>query len=323
MRILFTGSEGSLGQIVIPEFINAGHEVVGIDNLSRYGAAEKKRPYRFSQGDLTDTAGVRGIFARDDYDLVFHAAAIIYGVVGFHKKPADILGDNNLMTMNLLKYGQGHIGKFVYLSSSMVYEMCRQWPHKEEDADSSPVMSTSYGLSKYVGERVVRSFHEQYGMTYTIWRPFNIITPFEAPQEEGVSHVFADMIRKIIIERQQPLEVLGDGQQVRCFTSIFDVAGAIARFSLDKRSDNEIFNIANAEPITVIQLTELIAELGKEMGVLPQSYKLEYRHLPIYGDDVRRRIPDVSKIKRVFGWEAKTKVRESLRQCIEQQCLRK
>jgi len=200
MKILVTGSEGSLAQIVIPYLLTDGHEIVGVDNFARYGRIERERKYEFITGDLGDTAIVKSIYSQYRFDAVFHFAALIYGVVGFHKRPADIIADNNLMTINLLKFGHESIKKFIYLSSSMVYERSMKWPHKEEDTEDVPVMSTSYGLSKYIGERVVQSYHEQYGADYVIWRPFNIITPFEAPEEEGFSHVFVDMIEKILVK---------------------------------------------------------------------------------------------------------------------------
>jgi len=322
MRILISGSEGSLAQMIIPEFLKAGYKVCGVDNFSRHGLIERKREYEFLHGDLTDTAFVKSLFADSSFDFMVHAAALVYGVVGFHQKPADIIVDNNLTTMNLLKYGANKIEKFVYLSSSMVYERCHNVPHEEEDADLSAVMSTSYGLSKYIGERVVKSFHEQYGTKYTIWRPFNIITPFEKPEETGYSHVFADMIRKIIFEQQNPLEIIGDGMQVRCFTNIRDVAEALAKYSFDQRSDNQIFNVANKEPLTVKELTQLIVEIGKEKGCLPASYKLVYKNLPSFADDVLTRIPDVKKMEQIFDWRAQISVRQSLSECIEH-CLLK
>jgi nucleoside-diphosphate-sugar epimerase len=194
----------------------------------------------------------------------------------------------------------------------MVYERCTTLPHREEDTESTVIMSTSYGLSKYIGERVVQSFHEQYGINYVIWRPFNIITPFEAPEEEGFSHVFSDMVEKILVQKQDPVDILGDGEQIRCFTNIYDVADAIARFSLDEKANNQVFNIGNPEPITIKELASKIVNLGKKFNLLPEDYNLMFSHQPIYADDVKKRIPDVSKIKRVFNWEAKIKVDESL-----------
>jgi nucleoside-diphosphate-sugar epimerase len=312
VKILITGSEGSLAQIVIPYLLEDGHDIVGVDNFARYGLIERERNYEFITGDLGDTAVVKSIYEKYRIDVVFHFAALIYGVVGFHKRPADIIADNNLMTINLLKFGHESIKKFIYLSSSMVYERSMKWPHKEEDTDDVVVMSTSYGLSKYIGERVTQSYHEQFGADYVIWRPFNIITPFEAPEEEGFSHVFVDMIEKILVKKQNPLNIFGDGEQIRCFTNIYDVAEALALFSLDERASNQIFNIGNPEPITIKQLAQKIVDIGKKYGLLPNDYSLIFNTQPIYADDVKKRIPEVSKIKDLFGWEAKIKVDESL-----------
>jgi nucleoside-diphosphate-sugar epimerase len=317
MRILVTGSEGSLAQLVIPEFQKAGHEIVGADNFARYGFVDRDRTYEFIRADLSDSQSIMDLVKQCQFEAIFHAAALVYGVVGFHDKPADIVVDNNLMTMNLLKHAADKIERFVYLSSSMVYERCSTLPHKEDDADSSVVMSTSYGLSKYIGERVVKAFHHQYGTNYTIWRPFNIITPFEKPEEEGVSHVFSDMIRKIIIEQQKPLRVLGDGEQIRCFTNIHDVAEAIAKFSFAPQALNQVFNVANREPVTVKELIALIVQIGKAKGILDQDYEVVYEYLPTFSDDVKKRIPDVSKMKETFAWTAKNSVSQSLEQCID------
>ncbi|MBI5739136.1 MAG: NAD-dependent epimerase/dehydratase family protein [Nitrospirae bacterium] len=316
MRILITGSEGSLAQIVIPYLQNDGHEIIGVDNFARYGHIERKRTYEFMAGDLGDTAVVRSVFSQYAFDAVFHFAALIYGVVGFHKRPADIIADNNLMTINLLKYGREKIKRFIYLSSSMVYERSMKWPHKEEDTEDITVMSTSYGLSKYIGERVVQSFHEQYGIDYVIWRPFNIITPFEAPEEEGFSHVFADMIDKILVQKQQPVNIFGDGEQIRCFTNIYDVGDSLATFSLRDEATNQIFNIGNSEPTTIKELAARIVSIGKRHGLLPDDYCLTFKHQPIYADDVKKRIPDVSKIRNVFGWKAGLMIDGSLEQYI-------
>jgi nucleoside-diphosphate-sugar epimerase len=317
MKILVTGSEGSLAQIVIPYLLKDGHEVIGVDNFARYGLIERERKYEFIMGDLGDTSMVKSIFSQNEFDAVFHFAALIFGVVGFHKRPADIIADNNLTTINLLKFGHESIKRFIYLSSSMVYERSLKWPHKEEDTENVVIMSTSYGLSKYIGERVTQSFHEQYSVDYVIWRPFNIITPFEAPEEEGFSHVFADMIDKILVQKQSPVNIFGDGEQIRCFTNIYDVADSLAQFSLKKEATNQIFNIGNTEPTTIKELASKIVHIGKDFGLLHEDYNLTFNHQPIYDDDVKKRIPDVAKIKKVFNWEAKIRTDESLKEYIK------
>lgn len=302
--------------MVIPRLQAEGHAIVGVDNFARYGQVQRDRPYEFLAGDLCDTATVQRLYSAHQFDCVFHFAALVYGVVGFHKKPADIIADNNLITINLLKHGHDRVKRFVYLSSSMVYETSRSYPHREEETDTLPVMRTAYGLSKYIGERVVQSFQQQFGITSVIWRPFNIITPFERPEEEGFSHVFSDMIEKILAKKLSPVPVLGDGEQIRCFTNISDVADVIARFSLRPEMDNQVVNVGNPEPVTVKDLAAKIVALGKRLGLLGEDYTLSFAGQPVYADDVKKRIPDVSKIKRLFGWEARTRVDASLEQCV-------
>jgi len=312
MKLLITGSEGSLAQIVIPYLLKDGHEIIGVDNFTRYGEVERSRDYQFVKKDLCDTNVVKSIFSDNHFDAVFHFAALVYGVIGFHEKPADIIADNNLMNINLLKYGHDNIDKFIYLSSSMVYERSMKWPHAEDDTLTTPVMKTSYGLSKYIGERVAQSYHEQYGVNHVIWRPFNIITPFETPEEEGFSHVFSDIIKKIIDKKQQPLKILGDGNQIRCFTNIYDVAEAIASYSLNEKVENKAINIGNPEPTTVKELAEKIVKIGKALSLIDSNYELKFESQPIYEDDVKKRIPDASKLNELFGWNAKIKIDESI-----------
>ncbi len=94
------------------------------------------------------------------------------------------------------------------------------------------------------------------------------------------------------------------------------MADAITRYSLRSEVDNQAVNIGNPEPVTVKELVAKIVALGKKLGLLDADYKLAYEYQPVYADDVKKRIPDVSKIKRLFGWEAKTRVDQSLEQCI-------
>jgi len=315
MRLLITGSEGSLAQAIIPGLLSQGHEIVGVDSNVRYGTVERVRDYEFRACDLCDTDQTKQLFDAKPFDAVFHLAALVYGVIGFHKRPADIFADNGLPVINLLKYGHDQIGRFVYISSSMVYERCTP-AHFEHDTRDTPVMHTAYGFSKYIGERVVQAYHEQYGIDTVIWRPFNVITPYEAPEEVGYSHVFSDFIEKILVQQQQPLKILGDGEQVRCFTNIHDVAHALASFSLDDRSTNQVLNLANLEPMNMKQVAAVIVELGKQFDLLPQGYELSFEHHPIYDDDVRLRIPDISKLWQTFEWQPRTKARQSLEECI-------
>jgi UDP-glucose 4-epimerase len=318
MKILVTGSEGSLMQWVIPLLIEDGHEVTGVDNFFRYGKSERtERNYEFVEGDLTDEGLVRDLLR--DKDMVIQAAARIYGVKGFHKYPADILNRDVVLHQHIMWHAKEQlVRKVVYISSSMVYERCETVPSYEEEVDEQRVPYTDYGLSKLVGERLCRAFKQQYGVDYTIWRPFNIITPLEeAEAEQGLAHVFADFIQRLLVEKKNPLPIFGDGEQVRCFTWIDDVASAIADYLEDPRTSGEAFNLGNPHPTTMKELAQKIFDVGRKKGFDIPGERLEFDHMPIYGDDVRVRIPAVEKARSVLGWEPTVTLDEALEMCID------
>lgn len=320
MRILVAGSEGSLMQWTIDHLLERGHDVVGVDNQSRYEdydltkVVDRDR-YEYQKGDLTDPDVARELTR--DVDGIINAAALIYGVKGFHEYPASILSNDLTIHRNLLESAAEHdIPRVAYISSSMVYEQDDP-PHCEGDVWDSTVPLTDYGLSKVVGERYSRAFDEQHDVAYTTWRPFNIITPYERGEDEpGMSHVFADFIRKILIEEQNPMEIFGDGEQIRCFTWIDEVAEAIATQSFADETQNEAYNLANPEPVTMKELARRIHRSGIERGILDDE-PLEFEHVPIYDDDVKERVPVVEKATRDFDWEPEVKLADSLERCID------
>lgn len=317
MNILVCGSEGSLMQATIPYLLKMGHNVRGVDSFFKYGKVERARDYEFIEGDLCDSNLVAT--ACKGIDIVIQAAARLFGVVGFHRYSADILSKDILLHQNVLWQAlNDNIQKVVCISSSMAYGGATKVPFREDDADDMPAPPTDYGLSKLVGERLCKAFWRQYGLKYTIWRPFNVITPYEQAEDEpGISHVFADFIKKIIIDRQNPLEILGDGEQIRCFIWIEDGAGAIAKYSLEPVTDCEVFNLGNPEPVTVKELANKIHSVAKEKGIIPAGESLSFTSLPIYEDDVRVRIPSIEKAKRRLGWEPKVSLDEALHKCID------
>lgn len=318
MKILVTGSEGSLMQAVIPLLLSHGHEIRGIDNFARYGEIERTRDYEFIRGDLTDNAFVEEITR--GVDAVVQAAALIYGVGGFHRYPADILSKDIVLHQNVLwSMLKNNVEKMVYISSSMVYERCQTHPSKEEDVDESLIPLTDYGLSKLVGERLAQAFSKQYDINYTIWRPFNIITPYEKGEaEQGTSHVFADFIKQIVDEKKRVLPIIGDGEQIRCFTWIGDVARGIAEHSFSEKAQNNVFNLGNPEPVSMKHLANLIYNAAQRFGLIEEtSEELQFETTLSFKDDVKIRIPDVSKSKAVLGWGPTLKVADSVEQCLK------
>lgn len=316
MNILVCGSEGSLMQATIPYLLKTGHNIRGVDSFFKYDKIERVRDYEFIEGDLCDIGLVAKVCK--GMDIVIQAAARLFGVVGFHKYPADILSKDISLHQNVLWQAlSDNIQKVVYISSSMAYGGITKVPYREDDIDDMPAPPTDYGLSKLVGERLCKAFYGQYGLKYTIWRPFNIITPHEkAENEPGISHVFADFIKKIVMDRQNPVQIFGDGEQIRCFIWIEDAASAIANHSFESATDCEVFNVGNPEPVTMKELANKIYSVAKEKGIIPAGESFSFTSLPIYEDDVRVRIPSIEKAKRVLGWEPRVSLDKALHKCI-------
>lgn len=308
MKVLVAGSTGSLMKTTITYLKEAGHEILGIDKTSQ---EESEISYEFYQDDLTDISvankHTKGV------DAIIQSAATIYGVGGFHKYPASILSNDLTLHLNLLESARlNKIHRFVYISSSMVYERCNRVPVSEEDVEDSLIPSTGYGLSKLVGERACKAFHQEFGIDYTIWRPFNIITPYEqAGYEPGISHVFADFIKAICVDHLNPMPIIGDGEQIRCFTWIEDVASAIANFSFKEETKNEIINLGNPKPVNMKQLATAIYELANF-----NKEDLRFIHLTAPDDDVRIRIPDITKARTRLNWNPSVDLEEALNICV-------
>jgi len=123
-------------------------------------------------------------------------------------------------------------------------------------------------------------------------------------------------MRKLLVEKQNPMEIFGDGEQIRCFTWIDEVAEAIATQSFASATSNESYNLANPEPVTMKELARRIFEKGKERGLITDD-ELEFDYLPIYDDDVKQRVPSVKKAQSDFGWSPQVKLDDSLERCIE------
>lgn len=329
-KVLVFGSEGSLMQSVIPKLLAAGHTVVGIDNLFRYGErreSAKKLPYEYVNQDLSVEydSHMKNLVRGADY--IIQAAARIFGVGGFNEFEADILSYDVNIQHNLLT---NIVGEFlfqsrpkphvVYISSSMVYETCPyvEGGSFEDQVEQFPAPKTAYGLSKYVGERMLKHYWKQHRIPYTIWRPFNIITPHEPADksEIGISHVFADFIENIVIQKKNPLPIIGDGTQIRCFTWIEDVASGIADNLENPATRNETFNLGNTDAYTMRMLATAIKKAAHHYGISDDK-QLEFVTIKEFPDDVLIRIPNSDKAKNVLGWKSTKGAYESVEECIK------
>ena len=319
-KVLVSGSAGFIGGYVAEELLRRGHQVVGIDNYSKYGKVTKSyddnADYQFVLGDCTDVALMTELAS--DCDHFIAGAALIGGISYFHAYAYDLLASNERIiaascdaALKAYANGQGRLKKVTYLSSSMVFESTDHWPSVEGDERLVPPPLSSYGFQKLAVEYFAIAAHQQYGLPYTIVRPFNCVGVGESRAlgehevlsgnvQLAMSHVVPDIVQKIV-KGQDPLHILGDGNQIRHYTYGGDLARGIAVCMEHPDALNNDFNISTAESTTVLALAELIwTKINGSDKAFAWVSDDPYQH------DVQKRIPSVDKARQVLGFEATT-----------------
>jgi nucleoside-diphosphate-sugar epimerase len=327
MNILVTGSAGFICGYLVEELLNAGHTVYGIDNFSKYGKLEKsydKHPnYHFVEGDVKNIGLMKELIT--DCDSVVATAAMIGGISYFHEFAYDLLAENERITaatFDAAIWAHKHkkLKKINVLSSSMVYESVNEFPTKEGAERTNPPPLSTYGFQKLACEYFAQGAHEQYGLPYTIIRPFNCVGTGEKRAlcdseilsgnvKLAMSHVVPDLVQKIV-KGQDPLHILGDGNQVRHYTYAGDLARGIRICIEHKNALNNDFNISTPTSTSVLELAETIWKR------LKPNTPFNYTSDKAYKYDVQMRVPNVSKAEDLLGFKAETKLETILDEVI-------
>jgi nucleoside-diphosphate-sugar epimerase len=317
MKILVTGSAGFIGGYLVEELLQAGHEVVGLDNFSKYGmlrqAALDHQRYRFVEGDAKDACLLADLMC--NVEQVVAGAARIGGISYFHEFAYDLLAENERLTAAVFDaaiaaHRRGTLKKINVVSSSMVFESAAVWPTPEGEQRRCPPPGSTYGFQKLATEYYAQGAWEQYRLPYTIIRPFNCVGIGErrALCEKQVlsgnvklamSHVVPDLVQKVL-KGQDPLRLLGDGNQVRHYTYGGDLARGIRLCIERPEAVNEDFNLSTEVSTTVLELSRLIWD------ELRPGAPFRYVCDPPYPYDVQKRVPSVEKVARVLGFRATT-----------------
>ncbi|MDP6293252.1 MAG: NAD-dependent epimerase/dehydratase family protein [Candidatus Woesearchaeota archaeon] len=306
MNILVTGGAGFIGREVCKQLLAKGHTVRVADNLSKTG--QEPEGVEFLNGDLTLQENADK--AMEGIDVCLHLAAKVGGVGYMSQKPATIL-DGSLKLLSAVFEAAKKAGtkRVVVASSSMVFADTDRFPSKESDVGEIPPPKNIYGFSKLVTEYYAKAYSEEFGVNYTIIRPFNCYgVNSYLHQEVGYANVIPDFIRKILAGGT--MEMLGDGEQTRCFTHVSDMARGFILAAESEKAVNESFNIGSNHEITMIDLANKIFALSGQEGTLEVKNVQEFKH------DVRRRVPDNTKSKDVLGWEPTKDFDEGLKEMI-------
>ena len=284
---LVTGGAGFIGSHVAECLVKAGYRVVVMDDLSGGFVENVPHGAEFVKGSVQDAAFVNALFEKEKFDYVFHLAA--YAAEGLSHFIKNFNYQNNLVgSVNLVNaaVNSGTVKCFVFTSSIAVYGR-NQTPMVEE---LTPQPEDPYGISKYAMELDLKESKEMFGLDYVIFRPHNV---YGERQNIGdpYRNVIGIFMRQILTG--QPLTIFGDGEQVRAFSYIDDVAPVIASCIERPETWNQVYNIGADKPWTVNELaTTVCAAMGAPMS--------EIRHLDARNEVVTA-YSSHEKVKRVFG----------------------
>jgi len=328
VKVLVTGAAGFIMGYLVPELLEAGHQVVGLDNFSKYGRLRRSYDdhpcYRLVEGDAKDVQLLTELAA--DCDQVVAGAAMIGGISYFHEFAYDLVAENERIIAAtfdaaIRAFRGGRLQKIDVLSSSMVFESVEVFPTPEGAQVTSPPPKSTYGFQKLATEYFALGAWQQHRLPYTIIRPFNCVGIGErrALRDHDIlsgnvklamSHVVPDLAQKVL-KGQDPLHILGDGSQVRHYTYGGDLARGIRLCMECPQAMNEDFNVSTTRSTTVLELATAIWQ-----RVHGPERPLRLVSDPPFEHDVQRRVPDVRKARRMLGFEATTTLDEMLDEVI-------
>lgn len=327
--ILITGSQGFIGSYLCREFLDKKYKVFGLDNFSKYGKVI--RPHdNHPNFELIETDITKNEWQNDnrliETDYVIACASMVGGIEYFHRYAYDILATNERILASTFDFAidlsrKRQLKRIIVLSSSMVFENVNNFPTPEDDAKKCSPPSSTYGFQKLASEYFCKGAWEQYGLPYTIIRPFNCVGIGEDRAISGkdilngnvkimTSHVLPDLIQKIM-SGQDPLHILGKGNQIRCYTNGKDIARGIRMALENDAAVNEDFNISSPVPTSVLELAEIIWKK------LNPDKTFSYIVDEPFEYDVQKRIPDVSKAENMLGFKTEISLEESIDEVIE------
>ncbi|HEY4784815.1 MAG TPA: NAD-dependent epimerase/dehydratase family protein [Bacteroidales bacterium] len=317
MKVLITGAAGFIGSNLARTLLSRGHEVTGMDNLS-YGFMRNieefkdHKNFKFILGDIANPLNLIDV----KVDVIVHLAS---QKIPRYSTALRTLEENYLMLRNVVHKCMADKSKIIFASTSDVYGKNPNIPFSEEsDLVMGPttVKRWSYALSKMYGEQYIIANHDEFGLTYTITRFFGSyginqnLTWWGGPQSVFIERAF----------KKEAIDIHGDGSQTRTFTYVDDTVSVLVSCVEEEKSNNEIFN-TGPDPNWEVSIKELAVLIWKLVNGPDSEPKLNYIPYSNFGkyEDVMRRVPDISKIRKYFNFEPKWNLEDGLRKTIEWQ----
>ena len=312
MRVLVTGGAGFLGSHLVEAFLKRGDEVLILDTGSDFKIRHllSNPKLQYIKENIFNEKMLDGLVMRAD--LVYHMAAVV-GVEHYVEDPYKVLNVNVNGTQRLLEAAFKYGKKVVFASTSEVYGRSTQIPFKE-DGDrvlgSTRIDRWCYSTSKAVGEHFCFAYKKM-GLPVVVVRYFNIYGP--RLDKLDVGRVITIFLGQIL--RKEPITVIGDGKQTRCFTYVSDAIEATVQAGILKEAEGDIFNIGTDVENTILELAETMKKIcnsDSPIQFVPQQ--------KVYGEsyeDVPRRVPEITKQKKVLGITPRVPLIDGLRETIK------
>ncbi len=298
MKYLITGGAGFIGSHITESLISRGDQVIVFDNLStgsKNNLVSISEKIKFEQGSILDNAVLDKLVAESDY--VVHLAAAL-GVFNIVNKPLESLKTNLKGSEIVLEAADKYKKPVLISSTSEVYGKNDKVPLNEEDDRiiGHPLKSRwSYSEAKAVDESLAYFYYLENKLPIRIVRFFNTVGPRQVGSYGMVVPRFVSAALK-----NQPLQVYGNGDQIRCFCHVDDAVRALLLVMDSDEAVGNVFNIGNNQQISILALAKKIIEItGSRSEIVKLPYSQAY---PDGFEDMQRRVPDISKIKNALGW---------------------
>jgi UDP-glucose 4-epimerase len=298
VKYLITGGAGFIGSHLVEKLIARGDQVVVFDNLSTGSATNLsaiKTKIEFEQGNILDKMVIDKLVSESDY--VIHLAAAL-GVFNIVNKPLESLKTNLQGSEVVLEACDRHRKPVLVASTSEIYGKNDKVPLNEEDDRiiGHPLKSRwAYSEAKAIDESLAYFYYLENKLPIRIVRFFNTIGPRQVGHYGMVVPRFVSAALK-----NEPLSVYGSGNQIRCFCHVDDAVSALLLVVDSNKAVGEVFNVGNNQQISIMELAKKVIEItGSTSSIEKIAYEKAY---PEGFEDMQRRVPDISKIKRVLGW---------------------
>lgn len=315
MKVLITGGAGFIGSHLAEKLLKQGNSVAVIDNLSTGKLSNithliNKSNFYYKIDSILNREALEEMVK--ECDVIYHLAAAV-GVKYIIENPLLAMQTNIIGTDNILEFANKYKKKILITSTSEIYGKSENVPFKEEDdrlLGSTHISRWSYSSSKAIDEFLALAYFREKKLPVVIVRCFNTVGPRQSGQ---YGMVLPKFVKNALLGH--PITIFGDGKQSRCFADVDDVVCGLTGLMNEPKAEGNVYNIGNTEEITIENLALKIKEMTKS------NSKIEY--VPYDAayeegfEDMKRRVPDISKIKNTIGYEPKHSLENILNRVIK------